>query len=344
MKYLKIFAGLIISGVCLWYSLQGIRFDKVGEAFGSLNWWWIALTTFPFVFVIWIKIWRWQYLLHPDKVGLHRLYSSLMISYLWNTVLPARLGEVVRAYAVARTEKIGTVRVFSSILLEKILDVISMFVLLVLLLPFLKIDDALRTGAIIFGSLMITAFVVCLVMAWRRREAEIVIKFFLKPLPTKFGNKLFGFASEILDTIAILLNPRISLILWSQTLALWIVNVFIYTFVAYAVNLPMSFEIGLMVMIASNLGMAVPSTPGYIGTFEAVIIAVMPATLSAAYANRDLVFTYALMEHVVGFLPVVLLGAYYTWREGLSLGKVEKPADTAVPAELTPVAVAAEKK
>lgn len=336
MKYLKIWGGLIISAVCLWFAVKDIKFEKVGDALGTLNWGWIALTILPFVVVIWVKTWRWQILLHPDQVSGHRLFSALMISYLWNTILPARLGEVVRAYTVSRTEKIGTVRVFSSILLEKILDIITVFVFVLVLLPFLTIDEGLKTGAFILGSLMVTAFVICLLMAWQRARAESFIKFFLKPLPKKLGDALFGFASEVLDAVKILLNPKLSLVLWSQSLVLWFVNAYIYLWVALAINLPMSFEISMMVMIASNLGMAVPAAPGYVGTFEAVIMAVLPVSLGLAYANRDLVFTYALLEHVVGFLPVVLLGAFYTWREGLSLGKVEKPASDSEEIESPP--------
>jgi uncharacterized protein (TIRG00374 family) len=296
----------------------------VGDALGTLNWWWIIALIIPFFIVIYFKTWRAQSLLYPEKVKKHRVFSALMISYLWNTILPARLGEVVRAYTVARAEKIGTVRVFSAILLEKIMDIITVFVFLLIMIPFLKIDEGLRIGTLALGSAMVVAFIICLVMAWQRTRAEAVIKFFLKPIPEKFRGKLFHFASEILDAVSILLNPRLSLILWSQSVVMWFVNAFIYWWTAWAVGLPMSFEIGMMVMIASNLGMVVPAAPGYVGTFELVIMTVLPASIDPAYANRDLVFTYALLAHIIGFLPVVILGAIYTWREGLKLGKLEK--------------------
>ncbi|NWJ45981.1 MAG: flippase-like domain-containing protein [Chloroflexi bacterium] len=324
MKYLKFVIGLLISGVCLWLAIKDIQFAKVGDALGTLNWWWLLSISIPTAIVIYLKVWRNQILLKPDHVHKYRLFTALMISYLWNTILPARLGEVVRAYTVARTEKIGTVRVFSAILLEKILDIIPCFVLLLGLIPFLSIEDGFKTSVLLLGSVMVGAFLVCLLMAWQRNRAEKFIKFVLKLLPAKIGNKLYGFAEEVLDAVSILLDPRLAFILFIQSMVQWTLNSLVYLWVAWAVGLPMSFEVGMMVMIASNLGMVVPAAPGYIGTFEVVILAVLPASLNVAYANRDLVFTYALLEHIVGFLPVVLLGAFYTWHEGLKLGKVDK--------------------
>ncbi|MEI7555655.1 lysylphosphatidylglycerol synthase transmembrane domain-containing protein [Candidatus Chlorohelix sp.] len=324
MKYLKFVIGLLISGVCLWLAIKDIQFSKVGDALSTLNWWWLLAVSIPTMIVIYFKVWRNQLLLKPDHVHKYRLFTALMISYLWNTILPARLGEVVRAYTVARTEKIGTVRVFSAILLEKILDIIPCFVLILGLIPFLSIEDGLKTSVLLLGSAMVAAFLVCLLMAWQRNRAEKFIKFVLKLLPQKIAHKLYSFAEEVLDAVSILLNPRIAVVLFIQSMVQWTLNSLIYLWVAWAVGLPMSFEVGMMVMIASNLGMVVPAAPGYIGTFEVVIMAVLPASMNAAYANRDLVFTYALLEHIVGFLPVVLLGAYYTWHEGLKLGKVDK--------------------
>lgn len=327
-KHLKLIVGLIISAVAVWFSLKGIEFDKVGGSLTNLNWFWMLVYIFPYIIVIGLKITRWQLLFYPDnKIGYKRLFSSLMISYMWNTVLPARLGEVVRAYVVSRTEKIGVARVLSTILLEKILDIITMFIFLIALLPFLKVEDWIKQSALIFGGGVIAAFLVCLVMAAWRKQAEMVIEWFLRKLPVKLADKLRGFVTEILDTLTVLLNFKVSANLWFQSIVMWAFNITLYWTVGLALNLPLTFEQSVLVMITTNLGMVVPAAPGYVGTFELVIT----TTLSPFFpdpSQKSLLFSYALLQHIVSFLPVVLIGAFYTWREGLALGKMDvaKPA------------------
>jgi uncharacterized membrane protein YbhN (UPF0104 family) len=96
--------------------------------------------------------------------------------------------------------------------------------------------------------------------------------------------------------------------------------------IAWAINLNLTFEQSVLVMITTNLGMAVPSSPGNVGTFELVI----KVTLLPFFPGQEsLILSFALLQHVVAFLPVVILGAFYSWREGVYLGKVEqvKPAE-----------------
>jgi uncharacterized protein (TIRG00374 family) len=242
-----------------------------------------------------------------------------MISYLWNTILPARLGEVVRAYVVSRSEKVGVARVLSTILLEKILDIITMMLFLLVLLPFLRVEDWIKQSALVLGGGVLLAFLVCLLMAARRREAEKFIGWFLSKLPAKIGNKLNEFTIEILDTLKVLLNFKVSLNLWLQSIVMWAINITLYLMIAWAINLNLSFEQSVLVMITTNLGMAVPSSPGNVGTFELVI----KVTLLPFFPGQEsLILSFALLQHFVSFLPVVILGAFYSWREGVYLGKV----------------------
>lgn len=344
-KQLKLWVGLVISVVSIWFAFQGIDFGKVLGSFGSLNWWWMLLYIPPYFLVLGLKVTRWQLLFYPGpKISYNRLFSALMISYLWNTILPARLGEVVRAYVVSRSEKIGVARTLSTILLEKILDITTCMIFLVVLLPFLKVEDWIRQSALILGGGVILAFIICMLMAAWRKQAEKLIDWFLSKLPEKIGNKLHGFVAEILDTLTVLLNFKVSLNLWFQSIVMWAINITLYLVIAWAVGLNMTFEQSVLVMITANLGMAVPAAPGYVGTFELVI----KTTLAPFFPGQEsLVLSFALLQHVVAFLPVVLIGAFYTWREGLSLGNVNKTTsgegDSGVEGEVTvevsPVAV-----
>ncbi len=337
LKQWKLWLGLIISVVAVWFVLRDIDFKQVGEAFGNLNWWLFGLSFIPYFISLFLKVTRWQLLFHPGpRIRLYRLWATLMISYLFNTVLPARLGEVVRGYALSRSEKIGTVRVLSTILLEKILDVMTMFIFLVALLPFLNLDDGLKKAGFIMGGVFVSAFIVCMLMAAYRPQAEKLVGWFIRPLPENLRTKLMSFLNEVLDVVVLLLNFKVSLNLWAQSFLEWVLVVLNYMMIAWALNLPLTFEQAMVLMIALNLGMAVPSAPGYIGVFEALVV----AALSPFYPDqKSLVISMGFLLHIGGFLPVILMGAYCTFREGVSVDKLTQAAEpeTTLP-EPTPVA------
>ncbi|HEX2909286.1 MAG TPA: lysylphosphatidylglycerol synthase transmembrane domain-containing protein [Chloroflexia bacterium] len=342
MKHLKFWVGLIISVLAVWFAVQGIEFGKVGEAFSKLNWWLLALSMIPYFISLLLKVTRWQLLFHPGpKIPLRRLWATLMISYLFNTVLPARLGEIVRGYTLSKSEKIGTVRVLSTILLEKILDVMTMFVFLVFLLPFLDLPKDLKQPAIFSGVLMVTAFVICILMAKFRKQAESVVQWFLRFLPAKLRPKIFGLVEEVLDVLSVLLNLKLSFNIAAQSVMLWLLTVVNYMLTAFALNIPLTFELAMVLMIALNLGMVVPSAPGYIGVFESLVIV---ALLPFFPDQKSMLFNLGLLLHIIGYLPVIVLGAYYTWREGISFGNVPKEEELEKIAPAAPIPVINEKE
>lgn len=337
MKHLKLLIGIVISVGAAWLAVKDIQFSKVGDTLGNLNWWWVLLSMIPFFIILLLKVTRWQLLFHPGpQVSLHRLFATLMMSYLFNTVLPARLGEVVRAYALSRSEKIGPVRVLSTILLEKILDVMMMFIFLIGLLPFLQLGNDIKQAAFVTGGVVIAAFLTCMLMAAYRKQAEQLIQWFLKWLPGGLRTRLFGLVTEVLDVLEVLLKFKLSLNLWAQTLLIWVLVVCNYMAIAFALGIPLTFELALVLTIVINLGMVVPSAPGYIGVFEALVLA---ALLPFFPGQESVLFSYGLFLHIVDFLPVVLLGMLYTSREGINIGKVSKKDLETPTAEPTPTSV-----
>ena len=319
-KHLKLWVGLVISAVAVWFALSGINFGQVGDSFSRLNWWWILASLIPYFLNLFMKITRWQLLFSPSpKIRLGRLWATLNISYLFNTVLPARLGEIVRAYALSRSERISPVRVLSTIFLEKIMDVMTMFIFLIFLLPFLSLGDDIKQAAFITGGLVVVAFLVCMLMAAFRKQSEALVRWVLRIVPSRFREPIFGLVREVLDVLGILLDFKLSLNLWAQSVVLWLMIVVNYMFVAFALNIPLKFELGMVLLIALNLGMVVPSAPGYIGVFEA---RVKVSLLPCFPGQESMLVSLGLLLHITGDLPVIILAAYYTGAECLSFGKV----------------------
>src|SRR5205085_9091020 len=121
--------GAIISLVSLYLALQGFEFGKLGEALANAQIGFFLLMVVPYVLTFMTKVWRWRVLFHPDEKRLSTglLFSGLMISYV---PLPFRAGEVARGVVVSARSGIPAARVFSTILVEKVLDVLTLLLLL----------------------------------------------------------------------------------------------------------------------------------------------------------------------------------------------------------------------
>src|SRR5262245_3441295 len=95
----KLWLGIAVSLVLLWFAFRGVDLDEVGRAFASVRPGWVVLVFLSLPLRFWLTAVRWQVLLPPDKpIPVHRLFGITLIGFMANNVLPARIGEFVRAY------------------------------------------------------------------------------------------------------------------------------------------------------------------------------------------------------------------------------------------------------
>jgi uncharacterized protein (TIRG00374 family) len=335
-KKLIAVAGVLISVVALWWALHDIDFSKVGDALARIQWVWFLLAVPPWIFTFWAKVARWRLLYHPDenRIGQGHLLSALMIGYLFNTILPLRTGELVRATVMRITEKLPIARTLSTILVEKVLDTMTLVLGLGLILPFIEIPAGLRTPALISAVLFSGLFVLALGGAIWPDPARRLLAWGLRPFPAGLSRRVLSVANSVLEGLAPLraraVAPRIAV--WS--LCAWVFNIVsIYCLlISFGLILPPTAP--ALVVIATNLGMAVPSAPGYVGLYHSVAketLMVFPPH------DPDLAFAVAVVLHAFGFLPLAVAGAVALVREGLSFSSLQAGATTPEPPIATPL-------
>src|SRR5439155_23398808 len=145
-RVIVLLVGLAISVVALYYALSGFRLDDVWDALGRMQIVFFLPLIVPYVLTFMTKVWRWRVLLHSDNERLTNwlLFSALMISYI---PFPFRAGEVARGAVVSAKTGIPAARVFSTILVEKVLDVLTLLLMLGLVLPFISLPRELQGSA-----------------------------------------------------------------------------------------------------------------------------------------------------------------------------------------------------
>jgi len=315
--------GIVVSATLLWWSLKDVNFAEVllhlreARLFPIIAG--VVMATLTFV----LRIFRWQLLLRAEdgsRLPPGPLWHAIAMGFMANNVLPLRIGEVVRTFAATRLAGVRFTAALSSIAVERMFDALTVgfFLGLGLLLAGLPADS--EVGGVHMGrlaTLVGVAAVAGLALAGAvvafPRAAEATIR---KVVPFKgLADRLVTIIEGIRQGLSALQSPVriLGVVLWS--LAVWGLSALSFYVMFAAFGIEVSFAGALLMQSLIMFGIAVPSTPGYVGVFEAPIIAV----LGLYHVDASLAATYAFTYHITTFIPITLLGAWSVARTNIGL-------------------------
>lgn len=312
--------GFLVSGSLLWYALHNLHVEEIWTALQKANYWWLLPGVAVYFVSVWFRSWRWGFLLRGSKqISANRLFPVVVIGYMGNDILPFRLGEVLRAYILWRKEKINVGVTLTTAVLERLFDGLTMVLFVILGLLFLPFSAFLNRLVSVASVVFFGALAMFLFLAARPDLLQSIAHFFIERLsPPHFRSPLMELVEGIIAGLESLRSGRDVLVLFGMTLWIWILETGKYWLVSFAfpgLHLP---YIGIVLMGgAINLLTAIPSLPGYIGTFELGI-----KILEGIGAPSTLAGSYIIILHAILLLPVTLLGLVFMWREGVGLAEV----------------------
>lgn len=327
-RWQSLLLGLIISALALYGALRGAQLNRVAEALRTAHYEYALATVIIIAATTYVRGARWSAVLR-GRMSTTRGFWLFNTGFLFNNVLPLRLGEIVRAYLAARRPPVRFAEALSSIVVERLLDMFSVVAILAVLLRIPEL--AVPKWASDAGLLMLAGAVVGIVSLflaarypdWVTRMVESLLARI--PLPKRFapedaldqlGSFLEGLGS-LREPRAFLLAVLISALAWvGSGLAGWVM------LLAFDPFQGATLQIGFLAIAAAGLGIAVPSLPGAIGPFEA---AVTLALVAAGY-RQEAAVSYALVLHAVNYLTTSALGVWGLAREGMSFGQVASAA------------------
>jgi len=322
MKQWRFWLGIAISLICLVLVLWNIDFWEVLNALKRANYAWLLPASLAFAGTLISKVLRWQLLFPGEhkRIRREKLFSALMISYALNTILPARLGELARAYVIGETEGLSKSLTLSTIVVEKVLDVLTLLLFLVLLLPFLTLPSWVQRPALIMAALFLCLFAIILALTYQRQRTLSLVSSFLRQIPRLSAERILNSLDSALSGFDVLRSARRNISLWGWSLAVWITGALFILFVMFAFHINAPPSAAVLVLCVTSLGMTVPSSPGYIGVYHWLVV----STLLIFNVDRELALSYAFALHAVTFLPLTLLGIFYMMRENYTLQKIER--------------------
>ncbi|MCI0549446.1 MAG: flippase-like domain-containing protein, partial [Anaerolineae bacterium] len=322
MKKWQFWLGVLVSILFIFLALRGLQLDEFWNAVQKANYWWLVPGIGVYFIGVWIRAWRWHYLLKPIKeIPTKTMFPITTIGYMGNNVYPARAGEVLRAVILKRREGVSVSASLATIIVERIFDGVVMLGFVFLNLPELaRLTSSsgfignIQQVALIGTGIFIGALIIFLIAAMFPQVTMKVALWLLTHFtPQRMHTRLISIANKFLDGLASLRSPWNVLMVFFTSIVIWLLETVKYWFVMHAFDFSVSFFALMLLNGLVNLATTIPSAPGYIGTWEAVTKAVLVAFL----VDPDVALGYAVVLHVALWLPITALGAYFLAKEGI---------------------------
>ncbi len=316
--------GIAISLVAGWLFLRAVPLDQMAQALGDMDPLYLLPNLALYLLSYLVRAWRWHFLMRPvARVGFRPLFAALMIGFLGNNLLPAHLGEFVRAYVLGRSENLSKSAVFATVVLERVYDGLTVLFLLMVVLIFMDLPQGAVEGTVITASHLRTAgwaglalfgglMVLLQFFRWQRAKAMNLCRFCLRPLPEGVSGKLLAMLDAFADGLAVA-RPLDLVWIGLTSLGVWLcLGAWAWSMFP-AFGLDLGLMAGLLMEVVMALALLIPSAPAFVGTFHLAAA----ATLSFMGASAAVAGSYAMVLWVVHFVSTSLLGLYYLWRQGL---------------------------
>ena len=332
--------GLGISVVALYFALRGIPLGVIGREIAHANPWWYALSVVLATLTFPIRTMRWRIMLERSagQAALRPVWQATAIGFMANNILPARGGELARAYVASRLVPVRFATALGSLAVERVFDGL----ILILLLAAAIADSGFSSTATIGGRSVAqiatwtgALFVLVLGVLFAVVHAPtgalaIAGRALRKVLPARVADALVGLARHFIVGLSILRAPRDFglVVVWS--FVLWLVNgVAFYTgFLAFHLQgpplegalatagtaLPLTAALLLQGVVA--IGVSIPSSPGFFGLFEYA----SRAGLGLYGVGAASAVSFAVGIHLGWFIPITVIGLWTLARAHLSLG------------------------
>jgi glycosyltransferase 2 family protein len=321
----KFWVGLIISIVFLSFALQGLDLANFWQTLRTANYWWLVPGVGVYVVVVWVRTWRWHSMLaHIKPIPTGRLFPVVVIGYMGNNVYPARAGEVLRSYVLRRKEGVPMSASLATVVLERLFDGLVMLLFDVATLPFAPLPPSYRWLVIGFSALFGVALVAFMLLAARPAQMSRLYSLAVDTLlPVGIRPRVHGLFDRFIVGLQALRSPRELATIFATSTIIWLGETLKYWFVMHAFPFDVSFPVLMLMTAVVNLFTTIPSTPGYVGTFDAPGIAV----LTQFGVPQAIATGYTLVLHVALWLPITLLGAILMLRESVGWRDMERAAE-----------------
>jgi len=306
-----VWVGILVSAGAIALAVRGLHVADVARALRETNVIWLLPAMVALLIGFYPRVQRWGVLFYP-RTGMSKghLFGTMSVGYMLNNLLPLRVGELGRAYLIGRVERVDYAQALSTILVERLLDIIVLFALLLVLLPFVH-EPRWATGSALALGLGTLGLTVLLAAVGSFRQMVFAATRRLSRLTSPaMHERIERWLDAALTGLATLSHPRVLAEALVWTALGWACSSFFLYCCLMALDIHLNYTAPLFVMVAINLGMVIPSTSGYVGVYHAIVLEAMTSVFGV---DRDHAAALAILSHAMFYLTPIVLGAGYLW-------------------------------
>jgi glycosyltransferase 2 family protein len=308
----QLIIGILISVGFLYVAVKDIDFAKlVDNLKGAHISWTLPALLILLVGIFLIKAWRWTLILKP--IGDYKtaeVLPAVMIGFMGNNIYPAHLGEFLRAYVFAKHEDRAFSTIFSTLVVERILDLIAIlafFYSAIFLIDAQKLPDGMRQGALIMLMLTAIAILGMIPFIIVQNKALALSRRLLAWLPDKVQEGLYGLIEKASEGLQMARSPKLFLLALAASFVHWLLYGLSIIISLHAFDVSITMPQALFLQGITAFAVVIPSSPGFFGVVQMAFV----ETLSLFDIKKEPVLAASFYYHLSQYIPVTLIGFYY---------------------------------
>jgi uncharacterized protein (TIRG00374 family) len=315
----KFLLGVIISAGFLYLAARGIDWPSFRDAFAQARYQYVLPAIVVTMLGHFSRSIRWKYMMSPIKeCHIGPLWSATAIAFMVNNLLPARLGEFVRAIAIGRTERVSKSAAFATIVYERVVDVFVLVILTWYCLVRISAPTWIARSTEVLVVLNVALFVLLFAMVRWRRTFRALLARAMKPLPADAKRRVHDSADAFIDGLGVVTKPSATLPIALLSVAVWGCAVLGVWFCVLAFGLQLPFLASVFLIVLISLGSMIPSAPAFLGTMQFACV----LGLQVYSVDRGPALAFSTVYHATQFFPITAAGLYYAWRSHWRLSEL----------------------
>lgn len=325
--------GIVLSAAGLWWALHGVPWHAVADRLREADVTLLILCSVAATSIFPVRAIRWRVILDPvaPKLPFGPLWRSVAIGMMVNNVVPARAGELARAYALTRERpEVNFSTSLASLVVDRLFDGASVLLLMAVAMldpRFLGVSNihgwSIRDAALLGIVAIVVGFTALFLFASYPRRAIAVYERFARRVAPAIEARGSAVLHSFAGGLSVLRSPRrfAAVLFWA--VVMWLLNAFAFWLAFRALHINATFSAALFAQGVIVAFVSVPSTPGFAGVFELggrIGLAAFGITASAAAA-------WSLTFHIVSYIPITLFGLWYLSRAGITYGEIRAASE-----------------
>ena len=344
-RRIQILLGAVIGVVLVWWLFKDTNWGAVLTAVRAANWGWMAVAVATLLLSFVVRIWRWHYVVCSDqKVSFARMFSATQIGFLANFVLPARMGEPIRAIVLSRSTGLPFSKTFAFVAIDRLTDMAGLAMVLGLTVatfhpaqPFRLPADlqSLYSGEI--SGMLVRRAAETVALGMMVLTSGMFLVYFQRERVVRWSSQIVGLFSKRLaglvsglvghftEGMSAMGKPADLGRSVAVSLLLWCVFAVGHWAMFKGMNLDLPWYAPFVTLSMLAVFISVPGPPGFVGPFHVAIVAGL--LLVNPGINLDVARATAILAHLINLLPVVLVGVWCLSTEKMSLRELKHESE-----------------